>query len=400
MLDCSFRTPKKPTLKALPIVGILRVANIILRVVARVFFGVLPWRKNWQPKRILVHRYGNVGDVVVAVPALAALRLRFPNAYIVLLTSPGSEKWNLPGAKEILAHSDVVDEIWCYYLEDIHESKRRRRLIERIRRGRFDLLVALNNERQPLRKQVREMVFFRLCGIRRAIGWEVVHPPDCFRRWARKMEFLPQTLRLLRLIRRLRVDERTAIKSAARFLRGSDADASWAETVVAQLRVRGRKVIGLHPGGKTAVQKWPLERWEELARRVKKTGFRILVLGGDTDREWCERIRPYCDGEMFIKLPFGRLIELTRRLDVLVSHDTGLAHIAAALGTPLVAIYSGRNYRYKWDPFGCGRIRVIRADNIDCEGCFLSDCPTHRCMREIDVDRVVTAVGELCACVE
>ncbi|MCX7704382.1 MAG: glycosyltransferase family 9 protein, partial [Planctomycetota bacterium] len=341
-----------------------------MRFVWKILFEKIPSRRSWQPKRILVHRYGNIGDMVVAIPALVALRKRFPNAHITLLTSPGSEKAKHAGAREILSNSPLFDEMMVYHTEDLHNRARLKETMKRIRGGNYDLLVALTNAAYPIRKLLREMVFFRLCGIKKSIGWQYVMPPYWLRSFARGLKFEPQAKRLLSVISPLGIDP----NFVEYHLTGSEEDAKWAEETVSQLRKRVNKIIVIHPGGKRETTKWFVERYAQLASRILKEfpETMILVTGGKDDREAGNQIASVDSSRttnLAGSIGWGQFIELLRRVDLVVSNDSGGAHIAAATTTPLVAIYGQRNFCRKWDPIGNACIIVVKSSPLPCEGC-------------------------------
>ena len=89
------------------------------------------------------------------------------------------------------------------------------------------------------------------------------------------------------------------------------------------------------------------------------------------------------------KTNFIELADLLRRCDLLISADSGPVHVAAAVDTPVVGLYSARDYPGFWYPYGSDHI-VLRKD-LPCQTCFLTECTTMRCMDEITVDDVVEA---------
>ncbi len=122
-------------------------------------------------RRILVYRIGNVGDVLVGLPALGAIRTSFPGAHIALMTSPGPSE--LPGAEQVLPAGKWFDELVVYYTPDVRSWKGRIRLLRRLRAGRFDLFVELPNQQSGVFTEVRNLIVARLAGCRSAVGFEI-----------------------------------------------------------------------------------------------------------------------------------------------------------------------------------------------------------------------------------
>ena len=143
--------------KLLVVSAVDQVFSFLVESLRSILFGFrrLPANDN-QIERILIFRIGNVGDVAAAVPTLDAIRRRFPNAQISLLTSPGMA--GAPGAKELLVPGSVVDSLIVYHNTDIATWTGRRRLIRRIREDRFDLFIELSNILAPFRQVMQSML--------------------------------------------------------------------------------------------------------------------------------------------------------------------------------------------------------------------------------------------------
>src|SRR5216110_1507974 len=127
--------------KARSALTIKSALNLSLRAMrAVIFFRPQPPR---NPSRIVVHLIGNVGDVVVAIPALIALRQRYPESRIVLFTSAGESAKNLAGARELLEGSWFLDGVEVYATEEIRSWRGALGLLGRVRKLEPELFVSL-----------------------------------------------------------------------------------------------------------------------------------------------------------------------------------------------------------------------------------------------------------------
>ena len=161
-----------------------------------------------------------------------------------------------------------------------------------------------------------------------------------------------------------------------------------------------RPLIAIAPGCKQSVKQWPLERFEILGLKIlEKYSAELVVIGGPAESEtgrfligkWGAGVN--AAGALSVAETAG-LLSLCR---FLIGLDTGTTHIAGAIGKPCVAIYGCHTLSGRWFPLGkCHRI--IRA-NVSCEGCGYVDCPlpNHLCMDNIQIDRVLSEVSEICA---
>src|SRR5258708_54072 len=122
-------------------------------------------------RRILVYRIGNIGDILVTLPTLSAIRKKFPDAHIALLTSPGQP--GAPGAEHILPMGEWYDELLVYFTPDVRSWQGRAGLLRRLREGKFDLFIELPNQQSRPRDEVRNMIVAKLAGCRHAVGFAV-----------------------------------------------------------------------------------------------------------------------------------------------------------------------------------------------------------------------------------
>jgi len=85
--------------------------------------------------------------------------------------------------------------------------------------------------------------------------------------------------------------------------------------------------------------------------------------------------------------------EVISRCNLLISNDCGPAHLAAAVGTPVIGIYSFRNFPGAWHPWG-NHHTVLRNDTLPCRFCFLTECETKECINSITAEQVVEVCKE------
>jgi len=155
--------------------------------------------------------------------------------------------------------------------------------------------------------------------------------------------------------------------------------------------------ILLHVGAGTEAKQWPAEHWRELAGRlVVEHGRQVVLVGGVGDRIIARRIvgpRPWPGlADWTGRLGVVELAALTERAELLVGADSGPAHLAAAVGTPVVVLFSGTNRARQWQPRG-ERVTVLRHP-VDCSPCHRHRCALagHPCMRGLCPETVLEAV--------
>jgi lipopolysaccharide heptosyltransferase II len=165
-----------------------------------------------------------------------------------------------------------------------------------------------------------------------------------------------------------------------------------------------RPIVGIHASGGRESKQWHLDRFAEVARRLAaERGATIVLTGSEADRPMVEEVRRAMrtaraiDAAGAFDLP--SLAALLGRLDVLVTGDTGPMHLAAAMGTPVVALF-GPSHVERYGPLA-SRQRIVRVD-LPCSPCGQVRLPPERCrghvpdcMDGIQVDAVVRAATEL-----
>ncbi len=352
-------------------------------------------------RKILVFRVGQLGDMIVALPALWAVRRYWPDAKLTLLCDVHPRRRFVLGS-DVLGPTGLFDSIEHYAVpsgegESVRWLGRRLALVLKLRALRFDALVYLAPSIRTPEQVRRDVAFFRAAGIDRIYG--AAHfPPVPVKTPGRPFdEGLPEADLLLA---RLAADGIPAPSPGDGSLDLALGDAEAA--AVAQWRATlgadgGRTWIGVGPGSKMPAKRWPLQRFGEvLDRLIARYDIWPVVFGGPEDRR---------DGEVLLAR-WGRGYNAAGALSVrassmalkncamFVGNDTGTMHLAAAAGTPCVAIFSARDWPGAWYPYGVAR-RVFRVP-LDCEGCYLVECADrhNECLTRITVDEVADGCEE------
>jgi len=351
------------------------------------------------PSRILVYRIGQLGDTIVALPAMWAIKENFPDAKLTLLCDQHPHT-NYILASGLLRDAGVFHDFLAYPVENTGTSSARRasELLKQLRERKFDTLVYLAPSARGPRRVQRDRWFFRAAGIRTFIGM-TGFPRFQKRRGLTSLVTAPRESELLLL--RLRESGLRVSLQHPRFDLGlsqrEEADvAHWLET---QSEPDGhRRWIAVGPGSKMPAKRWPLDRYDEVVRDLI-AGFDIwpVVFGGNEDREIGDGLierwgRGYnAAGALGIRAAGVAL----RRCELYLGNDTGTMHLAAAAGIRCVAIFSSRERPGLWYPAGADN-RVFRSE-IDCEGCGLKVCITRdiECLRRIDSRSVIAACIDL-----
>jgi heptosyltransferase-2 len=327
---------------------------------------------------ILVRSTNWVGDAVMTIPAIEAVRENFPSSTLVVLARP----WVAP----LLENHPAVDQVWPFrrgggFTADFIELIR---VIARVRRFRFDLAVILQNAFEAA-------ILTWLGGIETRIGYNtdgrgllLSHPlsrtPDIRR--AHQVEYYLSILRS--------VGWEAESRDPRLFVAKGDG-----ERMDALLGSKGIQqkdfILGLSPGAIYGpAKRWPSERFAAIGdRAVEKWGAKVLVLGSPREKDICSsvcRFMKHRSLDLCGMTTLGEAMALIKRCRLFLTNDSGLMHIGAALKVPLVAVFGST------DPTATGprgeKARILRQE-MDCSPCLKPECPTDfHCMFDIEPNAV------------
>jgi lipopolysaccharide heptosyltransferase II len=339
-------------------------------------------------QRILLIKPSSLGDIIHALPALSALRRRFPRSRIAWLVK---KDWS-----EILrGHPDLTDVIAADF-----RWRAMPRLMSELRRARYDLVLDLQG-------LLRSAAIAWLTGAATRVGF--AEGREGSRWWYSESVRLPGSEgRSWRLIPVHAVDRNLALaahvgadiaKPVFRFPDFTE-EADRMQKVLAEAGVGPKEtVIAVAPVDRHRLRSWPLERFAETAFRLAESGAgKILLLGTAGQRDI---LQPFAE-----RLPTG-LIDLVgrttvrelavvlRRAQLLLANDSAPLHLASAMGTPVVGLFGPTNV-VRARPYGEGH-RAIRVE-LACSPCEQKACSNkiqYECLTGITVNDVVTAAQEV-----
>lgn len=334
--------------------------------------------------RVLLYGPTWIGDTVMATPLLVSLRRALPGARLEALTPPWCRGLleGSPYLEEVIVPKGTGGSPQPTLSEWLKTALS-------LRKRRYDLAILLPNS-------FKAALVARLAGARRRLGYatggraflltHAVPPPsgdepphlvDCYLGLLEAMGLEPS----------FREPTLTVSPEAAAF-----AEGLWRELGLGEEEV----VVGLNPGAFFGASKmWLPEFYGQLAVKLyEEMGARVLLLGGRAEVPVAEGISQL-SGRRALSIAgrdtLSTLPAILKRLDALVSGDTGPLHIAAAVGTPVVALFGPTDPR-RTAPRG--RVGVVIRRDLECSPCFDRECSTdHRCMREIGAEEVFRAVA-------
>jgi len=334
-----------------------------------------------EPERICLIKPSALGDVVQALPVLCALRRRFPEAKIA---------WVVASAyAELLAGHEALDELIQFdrsavSLFSASGRSELRRLAAALRSRRFDLSIDLQG-------LLRSGLICWLTAAERRVGMSdaregswlfytdtVRIPPDC-------------TLAIDRYMRvasslgaeASRIEFRVPVPAEAR---------RWAASA---LQGATGPLVGLAPGARWPTKRWPADRYAVVADGlVRHFGATIVLLGSAADRQAAAAIAAalptgHCI-DLVGKTDLKQLAAVLAQLQLLITNDSGPMHLAAAVGTPVAAIFTCTSPA-RAAPYGP---HIVIEPDIWCAGSYLRRCARMDCLIALSPDLVLQRVCE------
>lgn len=342
-------------------------------------------------RNLLIYRTGQLGDTLVSMPAIQAIRRKFPDHRFALLTDyhPGR---GYVSSWDVLGPAGWFDEAVFYApgkgLRD--KVKNGFSLLRKLRRLSPEYVFDLSQPVRSKRQKYRDRLF-----LKQLIGAACYKGPDDGICTANRNDggaagCEPEWRRLLRIAgeREISADFRIAVPAKEK--------AAFREIAAAKGLPADGEFLAVGPGSKMPAKRWPPERFAELGKLLLANFPRLhlLVLGGKGDeklgnelcRTWGER--SVClAGELTV---YGSAAAL-EKCAAFVGNDTGTMHLAAMAGKPCVALFSARDLPGQWYPYGSNHV-ILRHDT-ECAGCMLEECDKqNKCLNSIGVEDAFRAL--------
>ncbi len=338
-------------------------------------------------KKILIYHIGQLGDTLVSIPAINAIRVRHQNCHIVLLTDKHSGK-NYVSSWDVLKITPYIDQVVFYNPSNISKFKYIYSLIKELRSINpsdiYNLVLRINSK-----SKWRDYLFFKtLFGSANYTDLDIINYPPLKNIDGKLLRLSPQWKRLLETVGSAANVEQIQLPVHEESLKSIEKKLDKIDFDLDKLRI----VIG--PSSKMPSKCWPEESFLNLGFKLIKEyeNLELLIVGGSEDYKLAHNLltswgmsdaKNYCG-----KLSIGESAELIRKCDMYIGNDTGIMHLSAMVGTFCVTIFSARDYPGLWEPFSNNHISIRK--NIKCAGCMLSKCSEHdnACLKLISVDEV------------
>ena len=358
-----------------------KVRNLILKLFSKLFFRTI--KNKSGIKKIIIFRTGSIGDNICAFPAIYSIKKNFPSAKIDILTNAGATN-NV--SIEKLINPNLIDQTINYINKD------KKQLFKELRKENYDLFIELPQYDAPLLRLIRNQIVVKLLKIPYAFGWQI-GITFLFPKFQEKyIEFQRETPRLLNILKSNNIETYNDIYD----FHITNTQKENVSKTLEHLSEKKQKNIGFIIGGKFKRNHWAVENFQKVAEYFSKKEYNILIFGGNGDIEKAKIIEEVENVYSFCgKLQPLESLEALKHCSVVLSNDTGPMHMTYSVGTPLVAIFSCREYPNKWFPPENKKNIVLRSTNIPCSICAYKTCIDNFCVQKITTEQVISCIESL-----
>ena len=334
-------------------------------------------------RKLLIRGTNWIGDAVMTLPAMASIRETFPAARIAVLAKP----W----VADLYRLCPHVDEIVLLESPGRHDGIMGKfRLATDLKDKAFDAAILLQNAIEAAIITCMARIPIRAGYNSDARGWLLTHAV----KRTQAVREIHQTHYYLEMVKALGCRD-TGIQVR---LEPTAEDRARAEVILTSFQAQDTPLIGIAPGATYgAAKKWFPERFSAIADRLaEEWNAKILLFGSQADEESTQGVvqharHPFID--LAGKTNLRDAMAVMARCDLFISNDSGLMHVAAALGIPTVAIFGSTN-PVTTGPVG-SKTFIVRKE-VPCSPCLKTTCPTDfRCMDMISVEDVYQAAKQL-----
>ncbi len=362
------RSSKKRFLKRL----YLAVRNMALLPLS-VFAQKEAFPADSEVSTIAVLRFDRIGDMVLTTPLFEGLKKRFPTSRLIVVASERNQ--------DVIRHDPSVDEIVVFRGYSLTGHI--------LRQAGVDLAI------DPFYTyEIRQARLTGLCGARYRLGFRCAGRELFFN--LRGPGITGEPAHMSTHLTRLAATLGIVIDRYEPRVYVSDEEREWARQYLRQSGIgEGARAVAVHPGSFYPSQRWSMEGFAKIGAFLADRHHAHVFLFGDRSEETLlrlihdridrERVTVFCD------MNLRHVIAMLGQCSLLVGNNSGLLHLAGALGVPTVSIVGPTDF-VLWQP--CGRGHIVIRHPVPCSPCSRPVCADHWCMKAISAGDVERAINQ------
>jgi heptosyltransferase-2 len=326
-----------------------------------------------EPRRILIIQTAFLGDIVLTIPLLKALKKYKPDIELFFLTTPVG--------KSLLEDQHIIDKIIVYDKKGV--DKGIKALLDKVKEVRtYNIDTVISPHRS-----FRSGIIALFSGAGNRIGYSLPHLTPFYNVQVNRDKGIHEIDRILSLLKPFNIE----LSEEERYPSLETKDA-----------IRNDKLVGIAPGSTWGTKQWTEDGYAALIRQLHEKGYGIVLIGSNNDKMVADKIKAIAGvkvNDMVGKTDLKKLIKLLSSLRLLVTNDNGAMQVAQAVNTPITAIFGPTVPEQGFAPIRPNTV-VIESKGLYCRPCSAHgpmECPEGHflCMKSITPEAVFKAVEKM-----
>lgn len=308
---------------------------------------------GYTPKKIAIFRAIKLGDLLCSIPAFRALRRAFPNAHLALISLPWAEEF-------VLAYPHIFDEFipfpgWPGLPEQTVNPNRTVEFLQQMQDRQWDVAIQLQGNGTLVNAMLA------LLGAKLTTGYYL--PDVASERWAGQSGlFQPYPSPGHEVLRHIDLMHFLGIESVGNDLEFTPTEMDYQKTqaLLTVLGIDLNRFVCIHAGGISG-RRWPENQFACVADRLAEEGYKVILTGSQSEIlliKAVQAVMSFPSVSIAGQTSLGQLGALLRKASLLISNDTGVAHLAIACQTPSVVIFTSADPA-EWGPLHSEHHRIV-----------------------------------------
>jgi len=345
--------------------------------------------------KVLIIKLGAIGDLLMATPAIRALKNAYPTAHVSILVGKSS-KMAVNGNPHIDEFIECDDYI-IYKGTLLQKLKYILSLILKIKREKYDVVFIFHRD-------WRFNLFAFLCGIPERVGFDRNGEGRFLTNKVRISGIKHNIDQYLEIIKAIGIrDDGKGMD----FIISNEVEKAADEILTRKGLKNGDIKIGVLAGGASniktemPIKRWPVEDYTELSGKIVAGGYKVILLGAESDKSNSEIIsRNIVNGVIDLtgRTTLEETAAVMKRCKVIITHDSGPMHLASAMQVPVISIFGPTDPR-EYYPLNSGGHYFWNAENIECAPCYedgrFPDCNDPICIKAVTVEQVYEKLKDI-----
>ena len=342
-----------------------------------------PARWDWNDvRKVLVVRLRSIGDTVLATPSLFALKRFLPDAQVDILV----EDWVAP----VLDNHPHVDNV---IVLERGGFMTRARVARELRAANYDVVYNLHGG-------TTATFLTRTTGARHRVGFKSYQYGQLHNHQAPSPLLIWEQQKTHSVEQQLALLGWTGVPVTDRPRTSLGISPKAAETVdrlLIEAGLSNQNIALIHPAAAFATKQWATEKFARVVEFLAERGFTSVAIAARGEQALLEQLRSEASGKVVtLALSLPEVTALAARSQLFVGNDSGIAHVAAAVGTPSVVVFGSSNIAH-WRPWNTAPAEVV-FEEMPCQPChgyFCAQFAQPECILRVPVTRVTAAIERL-----